>query len=114
MKSNTVTIKLLHPQSNNKHNNITTHLILFQQRSRPQTSEDDIKKWWEKICLCGLSFLKLLYIKATKFHCRYKLYFRIQYQSLQAIKNPNYNGFLSENLNLPEQNPNQEPPIRNV
>lgn len=112
VKSNTVTIKVTAPAKQQQAQQYNDPFDPFrQQRSRPQTSEDDIKKMVEKNMFVRVIPSKTSLYQGDQVSLSYKLYFRIQYQSLQAIKNPNYNGFLSEEFKLPEQNPNQEPPI---
>jgi hypothetical protein len=81
------------------------------QPQRQQASEDDIRKMLEKNIFVRVAASKTSLYQGDQLTLSYKLYFRIQYQSLQATKNPDYNGFLSEEYKLPDPGRNEQPPV---
>lgn len=81
------------------------------QPQRQQTSEEEIRRSIEKNMFVRVVPSKTQLYQGDQLSLSYKLYFRIQYQTLQATKNPSYNGFLSEEYKLPEPNRNEQPPI---
>ena len=111
MKSNTIAIKVTAPAKQQQAQQYNDPFDPFRSRQRPQTNEEDIRKMVEKNIFVRVIPSKTSLYQGDQLSLSYKLYFRIQYQTLQALKNPSYAGFLSEEFKLPEQNPNEEPPI---
>lgn len=113
MKSNSVSIKVTAPakQQQQQAQQYNDPFDFFRQRQRQHVDEEDIRKMVEKNMFVRVIPSKTSLYQGDQLSLSYKLYFRIQYQSLQATKNPSYNGFLSEDYKLPEINPNTEPPI---
>lgn len=113
-RSNSISVKVIAPakQSQQQAQQSYDPFDVFRQRSRQQEySEDDIRKMVEKNMFVRVVPSKTSLYQGDQLSLSYKLYFRIQYQSLQAIKNPSYNGFLSEEFKLPEPKNDEEPPI---
>lgn len=111
MKSNSISIKVTAAAKQQQSQQYNDPYDPFRSRQRPQTNEEDIRKMVEKNIFVRVIPSKTSLYQGDQLSLSYKLYFRIQYQTLQAIKNPSYAGFLSEEFKLPEQNPNEEPPI---
>ncbi len=114
MHSNTVSIKVVAPAKQSQQQaQYYDPFDIFrqQQRQQQQTSEEDIRKFAEKNMFVRVIPSKTSLYEGDQLSLSYKLYFRIQYQSLQATKNPSYNGFLSEEYKLPDPPQNQAPPI---
>ena len=114
MQSNSISVKVIAAakQSQQQAQQYNDPFDVFrQQQRRQQPSEDDIKKMVEKNIFVRVIPSKTSLYQGDQLSLSYKLYFRIQYQSLQATKNPSYNGFLSEEFKLPEPDRNEEPPI---
>ncbi len=111
MSSNTINIKVIAPAKQQAQQQYNDPFDVFRQPQRQQASEEDIKKMIEKNIFVRVVPSKTSLYQGDQFSLSYKLYFRIQYQTLQATKNPSYEGFLSEEFKLPEPNRNEEPPI---
>lgn len=110
MRSNTLTIKVVAPakqsaqQANDPFNNM-------RQGQQQQASDNDVRKFAEKNIFVRVIPSKTSLYQGDQFSLSYKLYYRVQFQSLQATKNPSYNGFLSEEFQLPEPDRNQQVPV---
>ncbi len=112
MKSNAVYIKVIAPAkqpTQQQQNN--DPFDAFRQQRQQQTSEEDIRKFAEKNIFVRVIPSKSTLYQGDQLTLSYKLYFRIQYQSLQATKNPSYNGFFTEEFKLPEPDRNTQPPV---
>ncbi|HUM51169.1 MAG TPA: BatD family protein [Chitinophagales bacterium] len=85
----------------------------FRQMQQPQqeNSESDVLKYAQKNIFIRVIPSKTTLYQGDQFSISYKLYFKLQVYALQALKMPDFNGFLSEEFKLPEPNPNEEPPI---
>ena len=113
MKSNSISIKVTAPEKRQQQQSQQNNdpFDYFRDRQRSQVSEDNIRDMVKKNMFVRVIPSKNSLYQGDQLSLSYKLYFRIQYQSLQAVKNPSYNGFLSEEFKLPELKPNAEPPI---
>lgn len=115
MKSNPVNIVVTAPAKQSQQSQqYQDPFDAFRRQSQPQrrqSSDEDIRKEVEKNIFVRVIPSKTQLYQGDQLSLSYKLYFRIQYQTLQATKNPSYNGFLSEEFKLPEPDRNEQPPI---
>ncbi|MBK9330150.1 MAG: protein BatD [Sphingobacteriales bacterium] len=115
MKSNPVNIVVTAPSKQSQQSQqYQDPFDAFRRQSQPQrrqSSDEDIRKEVEKNIFVRVIPSKTQLYQGDQVSLSYKLYFRIQYQTLQATKNPSYNGFLSEEFKLPEPDRNEQPPI---
>jgi hypothetical protein len=115
MRSNPVVITVTEPAKKSQQSQQNQDPFdAFRRQMQPQReaeSEDDIRKYVEKNMFVRVVPSKTQLFQGDQLSLSYKLYFRIQYQTLQATKNPSYNGFLSEEFKLPEPDRNEQPPI---
>lgn len=113
MRSNGVYIKVVGPakQQQQQQGNDPFDAFRQMQPQRPQSNEEDVRRYAEKNIFVRVIPSKTTLYQGDQLSLSYKLYYRVQYQSLQATKTPNYNGFLSEEYQLPEPDRNQQPPV---
>ncbi len=112
MKSNPVAVKVLAPQKKPQQSAAQDPFDAFRQQQRSQpNSEEEIERYAQKNMFVRVAPSKTSLYEGDQLTLTYKLYFRVQFQSLQATKTPSYNGFLSEEFKLPERHPEDEPPI---
>jgi hypothetical protein len=117
MATEKITIKVIEPQKKQQQQKQQQAYDPFEEffggsgRKQKQKSEEEIKKEINENIFVRVIPSKSSLYEGDQFTISYKLYFRIQYQGLNAVKTPSYNGFLMEEFDLPEVDPNKEPEI---
>ncbi len=111
MQSNTLTIKVTAVQKQAQQGNqgyIQDPFAQQDRRKQRSTDEGDIKTEVAKNMFVVVTPSKRAVYEGDQLTLSYKLYFRIQYQGLNVIKAPSYDGFLSEEFKVDQD---QEPAI---
>lgn len=114
MTTNEVEIKIIEPQkkpqqTQQQYYDPFEEFFGGRNKSKPkQKSEEEIKKEISENIFVRVIPSKTSVYEGEQFTLSYKLYFRVQYQGLNALKTPSYNGFLMEEFELPKGEPEVE------
>lgn len=117
MTTEEITIKVIEPQKKQQKQQ-QQYYDPFEEffgsgnsKKQKQKSEEEIKKEISENIFVRVFPSKSSLYEGDQFTASFKLYFRIQYQNLVSLKAPSFNGFLMEEFELPEIDPNKEPEI---
>ena len=117
MKSNAVSISVVAAQEQRRGNDPFADMMeemeemerqMMRQFQQPQYSEAEIKQYLAKNLFVRVIPTKSTLYQGEQTTLSYKIYARVSCNGFMADKMPSYNGFLSEEFKLPEQ---QEPKI---
>lgn len=114
MQSNGLSIKVGPPQKQPQQQaqqNYDPFDAYRQFNKQLEITEEDLRKFAQENLFVRISPSKTSFYQGDQVTLSYKLYYRIPFQNLQAIKMPSYNGFLSEEFKLPEPDPEKQAPI---
>mgnify|MGYP000866647315 CR=1 FL=1 len=120
MKSNSVNIQVVAAQERRRSNDPFQSMMdemeemqrqMMQQFQQPAYTEEEIKQYLSKNLLVKVTPAKTSIYQGEQTTLSYKIYSRVTCNGIVATKMPSFNGFLSEEFILPEQ---QEPKVERL